>query len=1648
MNLSRRRVFSRAARMAVPLMAALLMWQAASPTAKAVSSTIVISQVFGGGGNSGSTFRNDFIELFNRGAASVNVTGWSVQYASAAGTTWAPTLLSGSIAPGQHYLIQQAAGGAGTTNLPTPEATGTTNLAAGAGKVALVNTTTALTGSGCPFAASVVDFVGYGSTATCSEGSVAPGPSNTTNSTQRAVNGCTDTDSNSTDFALAAANPRNTASAFTPCGGPTPTNPSGTGAANPVLLNPGAATLLTLAVSPGQNPTSSGLAVTANLSSIGAAASQTFFDNGTNGDVTAGDNVFSFQTAVGASTGLKTLPVAMTDAESRSGSASISLTVQDPAAIVISQVYGGGGNTGAAFKNDFVELFNRSSAPVTLTNWSVQYTSSAGTSWQKTDIVAAVIGPGQYYLVQEAQGNGGTINLSPDAIGVIPMSATGGKVALVKDSTLLTTSGCPFASSVVDFVGYGSGATCFEGTGATAAPSNTRSVLRAFGGCSDTNNNAGDFATGTPNPRNTSYPSNDCSAPPPPPIAIDQIQGSGTSSLLAGQIVTTQGVVAGLRFNNGFFIQTPDDSSDNDGDPNTSEGIFVFTGTPIPAGIAVGHFVQVRGTVQEFQGDVNSPPATEIGGSPIVTVISTGNQLPLPKTLTAADTDPAGPIEQLERFEGMRVHVDSLTAIAPTQGNVNEPNASSSSTGVFYGVITGVARPFREPGIEVPDLLPAGAPAGVPRFDANPERLRIDSDGQVGAINKWDVAAGDVLTNITGPLGYSFRTYTILPDPGSPAFLTSQAAIPVPAQAAVEFTVASANLERFFDTVANSSAPVLSATAFANRLNKASLMIRNVLRSPDIIGVEEVENLTTLQSLADKINDDSVTAGDPNPQYHAYLEEGNDIGGIDSGFLVKSTRVHVIDVTQEGKNETFDFDVPPSPLNDRPPLILRATVAKPNGQPYAVTVIVNHLRSLSGVDDPSTGNRVRLKRRAQAEFLANLIQQRQTGDPNERIISVGDYNAFQFNDGYVDSIGTIKGTPTPADQVVLASGDLVNPDLVDLVDLASPEERHSFSFDGNAQELDHVMVTQNLLVHGLRYGRNNGDFPEVLRNDPNRSERISDHDPIVAYFGFPADQAPHADAGADTQVDADGSCHATVTLVGTGSGDPDGDPLSYSWSGAFGTATGATPSVTLPLGANAITLTVDDGFGGIASASVTVTVVDHAAPLITLSGANPLTHEGATAFSDPGAFALDACTGPVAVVASGRVNTAAVGSYTLMYTANDGHGNTATTTRTVNVVDTTAPVVTLNGPTALTGECPGAFVELGATATDSVAGSLPVQISGTADITVPGVYTITYSAFDGFNTGTATRTVTVADTASPTITLSGANPLNIEALSAFADPGATAVDACAGNLPVTTGGSVNASVPGSYTLRYSTSDGRGNSASAKRTVNVVDTTPPVVTLNGSNSITVECAGGFVDPGATALDSVAGPLPLLVSGSVNLAVPGDYTLTYTANDGYNTGTATRTVHVVDTIPPTLSKPTATPNLLWPPNGRMVLVTVHYDSSDCSSASCSLTVMSDEPVSGPGHGHAGPDWEIVDAHHVRLRAERAGRGDGRIYTISVTCRDASGNTISRTTTVVVPHDRCEERGHDRDRDHDHDRDDDRDADRGRGRERDRDGDRRDR
>jgi len=396
-------------------------------TPPAAATHIVISEVYGGGGNTGATYKNDFIELYNPGNTAVDLTGWSVQYLNATGTgTWAKTDLTGSIPAKSFYLVQEAVGAGGTVNLPTPDAIGTLTLSGTTGKVILSNSNVLLTGAN-PSTAAVVDKVGFGPTATGFETAPTPATSNTTSIERKASATSTaatlairgaeefngngyDTDNNSTDFVVTSPNPQNS----------------------------------------------------------------------------------SVKEPTGANH------------------------------VVISEVYGGGGNSGAVYKNDFIELYNPTLSAVDLTGWSVQYASATGTGNWTVTTLSGSIAPKGFYLIQQSAGTGGTTNLpTPDKIGTITMSGTAGKV-LLSNSITAQTGSLPTGATVIDLVGFGATANGFEGTAPAPAPSNTSSIERKASATSDattmgtggteefagngydSDQNAADFIVRTPNPQNSS----------------------------------------------------------------------------------------------------------------------------------------------------------------------------------------------------------------------------------------------------------------------------------------------------------------------------------------------------------------------------------------------------------------------------------------------------------------------------------------------------------------------------------------------------------------------------------------------------------------------------------------------------------------------------------------------------------------------------------------------------------------------------------------------------------------------------------------------------------------------------------------------------------------------------------------------------------------------------------------------------------------------------------------------------------------------------------------------------------------------------------------------------------------------------------------
>ena len=198
----------------------------------------------------------------------------------------------------------------------------------------------------------------------------------------------------------------------------------------------------------------------------------------------------------------------------------------------------------------------------------------------------------------------------------------------------------------------------------------------------------------------------------PAVIAIHDIQGAGLASPLAGQLVATRGIVTGLKYN-GFFIQTPD--AEADADPSTSEGIFVFTS--VAPSVATGNLVKVAGTVKEFVPSGEPASVVHHGDRRYAVGHGARERAGAAGRVCADGRRHSARCRSaaLERLEGMRVHVAALRVIAPTQASTaDEVNATSTSNGVFYGIVDGVMRPFREAGIPLLDPLPAGAPCCVP----------------------------------------------------------------------------------------------------------------------------------------------------------------------------------------------------------------------------------------------------------------------------------------------------------------------------------------------------------------------------------------------------------------------------------------------------------------------------------------------------------------------------------------------------------------------------------------------------------------------------------------------------------------------------------------------------------------------------------------------------------------------------------------------------------------------------------------------------------------------------------------------------------------------------------------------------------------------
>ena len=719
--------------------------------------------------------------------------------------------------------------------------------------------------------------------------------------------------------------------------------------------------------------------------------------------------------------------------------------------VAISQVYGGGGNSGATFTNDFVELRNTSAAAVDLTGWSVQYAAVGGTAWQVTPL-SGTVPAGGHYLVQERAGTGGTTPLpTPDATGTIPMAAASGKVALVTSTTALGCGAdCDTAAGVKDFVGYGA-ADDFE-TAAAPGLFSTTADLRGAG--PDTDDNAADFAAGDPAPRNTGGGG----TPPPDPgipgLRIHDIQGAAQVSPRVGKKVADVPGVVTARSGTGFWFQDPTP----DADPATSEGLFVFPRTA-PT-VAVGDAVTVTGTVAEFWpgGAATNLSTTELT-APVVTMTASGQALPAAVLVgpggrvppsTVIENDASGDVETTETaFDPAEDGLDFWESLEGELVTINDAQ------------VVGPTNRFDETSVVPPGSTARTTRGGIVlrANDPNPERVVLaDTLATVPRANVGDSYAGAT----TGVVDYNFGNFELLPTTSPTLRSGGLQRETTKRPNALQLSVATFNVENL--------APGDSQTKF----DTLALYAVHNLQAPDVLALEEIQDNTGA-------TDDGVVAADQTigkliaaitaaggPAYR--FREIDPVNDADGGQPGGNIRVVFLFRTDRG----LSFVDRPGGTSTTATAVVRDAAGRPHlsfspgridpaspawedsRKPLAgefrwrgqtVFVIANHWVSKGG-DDPLYGRFQPIEQPSQAQRVEQAAEVRQfvdqivAADRRAKVVVLGDLNDFDFS--------------APIDTLV-SSGN-----LVDLPRTLPIQERYTYVFEGNSEVLDHILLSRAL----------------------------------------------------------------------------------------------------------------------------------------------------------------------------------------------------------------------------------------------------------------------------------------------------------------------------------------------------------------------------------------------------------------------------------------------------------------------------------------------------------------------------------------------------------------------------------------------------------
>ncbi|MPQ96771.1 ExeM/NucH family extracellular endonuclease [Modestobacter sp. I12A-02628] len=753
--------------------------------------------------------------------------------------------------------------------------------------------------------------------------------------------------------------------------------------------------------------------------------------------------------------------------------------------VVINEVYGGGGNSGATLRNDFIELANRSTAPVDVTGWSVQYASAVGTSWQVTPLTGTIPAGGTY-LVQQAAGTGGTTDLpTPDATGSIAMGAGAGKVALSTGSAALTCgTACAGTATVRDLVGYGSTAVGGEGAPVTPNPSSTTSAARTAG--PDTDVNSTDFTVGAPTPTagGTVTPPVD----PEPPVGpacdaavatIGSVQGTGAATAVTTPVTVRGTVVGDVQDGglDGFYVQDA-----GDGDAATSDGVFVYA--PGGAAVDLGDVVTVTGTPAEFNGQ------TQLGGTRYVECgiapQPAATALPLPSTDA-----------QREALEGMLVAPPAGLTVTELF-NLDRFGETQLAQGGRLLTPTEAA----ETGAPAEAVAAANAARSILLDDARTARL--DTGGQAPPYLTVDdpVRVGDTAVLQPTVLGYGFGTWRLQPADGSADGTTFTPTNPRPAAPPAvggDLRVADFNVLNYFVTFGGNSRGAPDAAELAQQ--QAKIVTALTALDADVITLHEIENssVTTPATPYRAVETllAALSAADGNTWDYVRASEDTDV--ITNAIVYRTDEVTPVG----GPQVPADLSVF---ANARTPI---AQTFDADGEVF--TIVANHLKSKgsscgAGSDVPDTaggncnGDRV-AQARALADFAGRLATS--TGDPD--VLLTGDFNAYRYED--------------PIDVLTAAGFTDLGPVLA--------EGQYSYVFGGGSGSLDHVLASRSIVPK----------ITDLAVWDINAVES-----PAYEYGGYEPLYAPYAYRSSDHNptvfgIDTDTPATAAVSSAAATRGD-------------------------------------------------------------------------------------------------------------------------------------------------------------------------------------------------------------------------------------------------------------------------------------------------------------------------------------------------------------------------------------------------------------------------------------------------------------------------------------------------------------------------------